>query len=86
MAGHHVEVIEGEVIGPARFEYTVGEMVSITVGSDVAYEVHVHGYDHRYTVEPGTPLIIEFAADIPGIFEVETHPDHLVLFEIEVGA
>lgn len=80
-----VEIRDGEVTSPDRFEYGQGEEVNITVLSDTAYELHVHGYDLRFDLEPGVPFTIEFVADVPGIFEVETHPDHLVVFEIEVG-
>jgi hypothetical protein len=82
----YVEIRGGEVTGPDRFEFGLGEMVSITVVADTPYELHVHGYDLLFDVEPETPLIIEFTADVPGIFEVETHPGHLVAFEIEVGS
>ncbi len=71
--------------GPDRFQYAKGEAVAITVVADTAYEVHVHGYDHRFDLEPGVPLTIEFPADVPGIFEVETHPGHILLFELEVS-
>jgi len=81
-----VEIRDGEVNGPDRFEYERGEMVSITILSDTVYEVHIHGYELRYYLEIGEPFTIEFTADIPGIFEVETHPDHLLLFVLEVGA
>lgn len=80
-----VEIRQGEVSGPDRFEYAIGEQVSISVLTDTQYELHVHGYDLRYGLEPGMPLNIEFSADVPGIFEVETHPGHLLVFEIEVG-
>lgn len=80
-----VEISDGEVAGPDRFEYRAGETVSITVVADTEYELHVHGYDLRYDLEPGIPFTIEFTADVPGIFEVETHPGHLVVFHIEVS-
>jgi len=80
-----VEITDGEVDGPDRFEYRTGETASITVVADTDYELHVHGYDLRYDLEPGIPLTIEFTADVPGIFEVETHPGHLVVFRIEVS-
>lgn len=83
--GADIEISDGEVDGPDRFRYAKGETVAITILSDSVYEVHVHGYDHRYDLEPEVPFTIEFTADVPGIFEVETHPDHLVVFEIEVG-
>lgn len=80
-----VEIRDGEVNGPDRFEYRTGEKASITVLADTEYELHVHGYDLRYDLEPGIPLTIEFTADVPGIFEVETHPGHLEVFQIEVS-
>lgn len=80
-----VEIRGGEVTGLDRFEYQRGEMVDITVVADTAYELHVHGYDLRFDLEPEVPFTIEFVADVPGIFEVETHPDHLLVFELEVG-
>lgn len=80
-----VEIREGEVAGPDRFEYRTGETVSITVVADTEYELHVHGYDLRYDLEPGILFTIEFTADVPGIFEVETHPGQLVVFHIEIS-
>lgn len=81
-----VEIRSGEVTGTDRFRYDRGQTVEITILSDTAYEIHVHGYDLRYDLVPERQHTIEFTADVPGIFEVETHPDHLILFEIEVGA
>lgn len=80
-----VEIMDGEANGPDRFEYRTGDTVSITVVADTEYELHVHGYDLRYDLEPGIPLTMEFTGDVPGIFEVETHPGHLVVFQIEVS-
>jgi hypothetical protein len=45
--------------------------VTIRVTSDVADEVHVHGYDLMTDVDPGTPATVTFDATIPGVFEVE---------------
>lgn len=79
-----VTVAGGEVDGPDLFEYVLGDLVEITILTDVADEIHVHGYDLRYDAEPGVPVEIVFAADAPGIFEVELEADHLPLFEIQV--
>lgn len=62
----------------------LGEPVTIRVTVDVADEVHVHGYDLAKAVKPGEPLTIDFAADIPGQFEVELESAHVKLFEFEV--
>jgi heme/copper-type cytochrome/quinol oxidase subunit 2 len=59
--------------------------VEITVLTDVADEIHIHGYDIRYDAQPGIPVEISFEADAPGIFEVELESNHLPLFEIQVS-
>jgi hypothetical protein len=74
----------GQVEGPDLFEFALGDQVEITVLTDVADEIHVHGYDLRYDAEPGVPVEISFEADAPGIFEVELEASHLPLFEIQV--
>ena len=74
----------GQVIGPDRFDYPLGDEVSIWLLTDVADEVHVHGYDLFFLAKPGVPVEIILTADIPGIFEVELESDHLLLFELQV--
>jgi putative aminopeptidase FrvX len=79
-----VTVAGGQVEGPDRFEFALGDQVEITVLTDVADEIHVHGYDLRYDAEPGAPVKISFEADASGIFEVELEASHLPLFDLEV--
>lgn len=79
-----VEIANGEVAGAETFEVTLGETVDIWVLSDVDDELHVHGYDLRFDLAAGTPFPLSFVADVPGVFEVETHGLHATLFEIEV--
>jgi hypothetical protein len=43
------------------------------VTSDTADEIHIHGYDIEKEVGAGGTVTIDFAADIPGQFEVEAH-------------
>jgi hypothetical protein len=80
-----VMVNGGVVSGPDHFAVEAGEPVDIWVVSDVGDEVHVHGYDQFYELEPGVPLNIVFVADIPGVFEVELETSHDHLFDIEVS-
>ena len=68
-----------------RVEVAIDSTVEIQVTSDVAEEVHVHGYDFFTDVEPGRLGTIVFTADIPGIFEVELEGSRLLLFELEVS-
>jgi heme/copper-type cytochrome/quinol oxidase subunit 2 len=63
----------------------VGNTVLLKVKSDVADEVHIHGYDLVSAVEAGGSTDFEFVADASGIFEVELEDAHLVLVELEVG-
>jgi hypothetical protein len=36
------------------------------VTADRADEVHLHGYDRKVDIEPGTPAVLEFQADTRG--------------------
>jgi hypothetical protein len=80
-----VSVQGGQVQGPGRIDWTVGQELSVTVVADTDDEVHVHGYDLRFPVTAGVPTEIRFTPDVPGIFEVELEASHTPLFEIEVS-
>lgn len=79
-----VDVYEGQVDAEDRIAVRVGDEVTLTVTSDVSDHVHVHGYDIFGDVAPGAPAVLEFVADIPGIFEVELEDARLELFELVV--
>ncbi len=57
--------------GIVRAEANKGDPVVVIVRSDVADEVHVHGYDLMADVAPGKPVRIEFTANLTGRFEIE---------------
>ena len=76
----------GEVTGtPGREEVALGEQVVLRITSDVADEVHVHGYDVTEALPAGVPVEIAFTATIPGGFEVELHDAGLALFQLRVA-
>ena len=75
----------GEVTGPRRPEFTVGDRVILVVRADVVDHVHVHGYDLMEDVAPGSPARFSFRADAPGRFEVELEDRHLPITELVVG-
>ncbi|HEU4894970.1 MAG TPA: hypothetical protein VFT85_03950 [Acidimicrobiia bacterium] len=79
-----VEISGGVASGAAVFTFELGESVDITVVSDVDDELHVHGYDLVFELTAGVPLILDFVADVPGVFEVEVHTGHSHVFDIEV--
>jgi hypothetical protein len=65
---------DGTVVGGIqRWQVAEGERVRIVVRSDVADELHLHGYDITKNVAPGAPAIFAFPATLPGRFELEAH-------------
>jgi plastocyanin len=81
-----VEVAGGQVSGDTgRVPVTAGEQVTLVITSDVADEVHVHGYDLEAELSPGQPAEITFDATIPGVFEVELHEAGTQLLSLQVG-
>ncbi|MDQ3641030.1 MAG: hypothetical protein M3450_06080 [Actinomycetota bacterium] len=75
----------GSVVeGASRQRATLNQPVTIRVTSDVADEVHVHGYDKKVDVAPGRPAEVTFVANIPGVFEVEFERSRRLLFTLEV--
>ena len=70
--------------GIQRITLTKGERAALVVASDVADEIHIHGYDLSADVEAGGSVRIPFTADIVGRFEVELEQRGVQLAEIEV--
>lgn len=62
----------------------VGENVRFEVEADVADQVHVHGYDLIVETIPDEEVLVEFVADVTGIFEVELEELGLPILDIEV--
>jgi hypothetical protein len=80
-----VRVRDGEVRGgTARLRFEKGETARFAVSSDVADEIHVHGYDLTKDVPAGGTVSFRFRADIDGIFEVEFHDSGLQLAQLRV--
>lgn len=80
-----VKVVGGRPEGGVqRGRAKVGDTVTLRVTSDVADEVHVHGYDLSFGVGPGTPGETTFDAAIPGVFEVELHDAGREILKLEV--
>ncbi|HET7719255.1 MAG TPA: hypothetical protein VFK43_04755, partial [Acidimicrobiales bacterium] len=80
-----VTVRGGSVVeGGSRQRATLNQPVTIRVTSDVADEVHVHGYEKKFPVAAGQRGEVTFVANIPGVFEVEFERSHKQLFTMEV--
>ena len=80
------EVREGRVVGGIpRFEVSIGEVVAVTITSDVSDQLHLHVYDAMADVGPGIEADLVVRADVPGVFEAELHGSGLRVFELEVS-
>jgi len=70
--------------GIQRATVKKGQKVAIVVHSDVADEVHVHGYDLHKDVDAGGTVRIVFPATITGVFEAELEDRKLQIIEFTV--
>ncbi len=75
----------GQITAERRYAANLGDKVTILVISDVAEELHVHGYDLFLELIPGEEVDLEFIADLPGVWEVELEGAHRLLFELAVS-
>ena len=81
-----VDVVGGDPVGGARrVKVDLGTVVALLVTSDVADEVHVHGYNILRAVSAPHPAHFAFAAEIPGVFEVELEGSGRLLLQLEVS-
>ena len=71
--------------GIVRQSVDKGDRVVIVVKSDVADEVHLHGYDISRNVAAGGTARIAFRAKIPGRFEVELEERGVQIADLTVG-
>jgi hypothetical protein len=80
-----IEVVDGKPQGGVqRLTYTKGDPVRFAVTSDVADEIHVHGYDLKKDVPAGGTVRFTFPASIEGVFEVELEGRRQQIAELRV--
>ena len=81
-----IVIRDGKPVGGIQeLEYSAGEEVRFRVASDVADEVHVHGYDLMQDVTAGGSVEFAFPADLEGIFEVELEGRGEQILELRVN-
>jgi hypothetical protein len=81
-----VVVRDGEPVGGIEeLEYDAGEQIRFEVSSDVADEIHIHGYDLSEDVKAGGTVSFDFPAEIEGIFEVELEGRKEQIAELRVN-
>ncbi len=70
---------------PSKVPVPLGSRVLLTVTSDVADRVHLHGYDIEKPVARGGSVTFDFIANQGGLFPVETHGTEKLLLQLQVS-
>jgi hypothetical protein len=70
--------------GTHLLTYRQGALINLTIRSDVADEVHLHGYDIHRPVAPGHPVHFLIRATIQGAYPVELEQHAQTLAQITV--
>jgi heme/copper-type cytochrome/quinol oxidase subunit 2 len=69
---HTVTVRNAKPVGGIeKIKLNKGDTVKLVVKSDVADEIHIHGYDFHKDVKAGGTVRFSFPATIDGNFEIE---------------
>ena len=85
-ADQQITVRDGKPVGGVvELSYNSGDRVRFVVTSDVADEVHVHGYDIAKEVPAGGSVRFGFPAKLEGVFEVELENRQQQIAELRVS-
>ncbi len=85
-ADEQISVRNGKPVGGVKeLSYDSGDRIRFVVTSDVADEVHVHGYDITKDVRAGGSARFRFPAKLEGVFEVELHDREQQIAELRVS-
>lgn len=81
-----IVIEDGEPVdGVQELSFTQGDDIKFKVESDVADEVHFHGYDVGMDVEAGGSVTFDVPATDAGVFEVELEERVVPIAEITVN-
>jgi cytoskeletal protein RodZ len=84
-ASQTINVVNGQPQGGVKtVSFKKGDQVVLKVNSDVADEIHVHGYDLKKDVEKGGSVTFRFKGTIEGRFEVELENAGTQIANLEV--
>ena len=70
--------------GVKRLSFDKGDRVRFRVRSDVADEIHVHGFDEYADVAAGRSVTLSFDARFDGAYEVEMHESGTQVATLEI--
>ena len=85
-AAEEIVVRDGKPVGGVQdLDFNSGDQIRFVVRSDVADEVHVHGYDKSEDVPANGSVRFTFPASIEGVFEVELEGRGVQIAELRVS-
>lgn len=76
--------ISGHTMKPDQLTAHEGDKVTINITADRKEEIHLHGYDYKFEMEPGRKATKTFTADKTGSFEIEIEDTSTHLGEMDV--
>jgi hypothetical protein len=80
-----IRVVDGQPQGGVKtVSFKKGDQIRLKVQSDVADEIHVHGYDLMKDVAAGGSVQFDFKGTIEGRFEVELENAGVQIANLEV--
>jgi hypothetical protein len=82
----HIELKNAKPVGGiTKITVKKGAPVRFTVTSDVADEIHVHGYDFHKEVKKGGSVSFDFPATIDGTFviELESRSEQIASLQVQ---
>lgn len=81
-----IRIKNGKPVGGVKdIEVEKGDQVRIAVTSDIAEELHLHGYDISRPVAAGETGRMSFKAKIEGVFELELENSGVPIAELAVS-
>jgi hypothetical protein len=80
-----IEIRGGKPVGGIKkLTFKKGDQIRFKVDSDIADEIHVHGYDFHKDVPAGGSVSFSFPAKIEGVFVIELEAKGEQIAELRV--
>lgn len=76
--------LTGDRLNPEAINVCKGQQLTLTIITQRAGEIHIHGYEKEMEVEPGDTATFTFSTTLPGQFHIELHTPNNGP-EIEIG-
>jgi hypothetical protein len=80
-----IDIRDGKPRGGVKtFRFQRGDTIRLRIRADAPGEVHVHGFDREFAVSASGVRVVNFKANLEGIFEIEEHDTKELLAKLEI--